>query len=318
MIRVIVLGAAAGGGFPQWNANSEACRRTRAGDPQAPSATQASIAVSGDDRHWFVLNAAPDLRIQIERTPALHPRHGLRSTPIAGVVLTGGEVDTLTGLLTLRESEPFHLFATDTVLRRLDANPIFEVVSRRLVPRLPLHVSVQQPLTGPHTSDSLLRLTPFAVPGKVPLYAEADMSAGAAPAGDAGPAGAAPDDGETIGLEITDGTRRLLFVPGCAMMTDEIRRRADGADCVFFDATLWRDDEMIVQGLGAKTGGRMGHMSVDGPGGVIESFRGLRIAHKILIHINNSNPLLLHDSPERQRAQDAGWLAARDGMELDL
>ncbi|NVN12100.1 MBL fold metallo-hydrolase, partial [Nguyenibacter vanlangensis] len=124
MIDIIVLGAAAGGGFPQWNSNAPSCRRARAGDPAALPRTQASIAVSGDGTHWFIINASPDLRQQIGQTEALHPRHGLRSTPIAGVVLTGGEVDTITGLLTLRERQPFTLLATAPVLALLDANPI--------------------------------------------------------------------------------------------------------------------------------------------------------------------------------------------------
>lgn len=299
MIQAIVLGAGAGGGFPQWNSNSAGCRRARAGDPLAPSCTQASIAVSGNGSDWFVLNASPDLRCQIERTPALHPSGpSLRATPIAGVLLTGSEVDCVAGLLTLREGQRFRLLATDQVLERLGANPIFEVVSRTLVPRVPLVLGARTALAEG------LWVTGFAVPGKVPLYAEADE--------------ALPQAGDTIGLDLDDGARRLLFVPGCAMITPDLRARLEGADCVLFDATLWRDDEMIAAGLGAKTGARMGHMSVDGPDGVMAAFEGIRVDRKILIHLNNSNPLLLTDAPERRQVEAAGWEVAQDGMEVRL
>ncbi|CEF40405.1 pyrroloquinoline quinone biosynthesis protein PqqB [Acetobacter senegalensis] len=303
MLDIIVLGAAAGGGFPQWNSNAPGCNRARAGDPTAPARTQASIAVSGDGAQWYVLNASPDLRAQINQTPALHPKTGLRSTPIAGVVLTSGEIDTITGLLTLREKQAFDLYAAAPVLAQLDANPIFEALDRTLVPR---HAMVlDQPLA---LKPAGFTITPFAVPGKVPLYAEQ----GANPA-------EVKTDGETIGLELSDGTHRALFIPGCAVMTDTLRTRMDGADAVFFDGTLWTDDEMVRAGLGVKTGKRMGHMSVaDEPDGTMAAFRPLHIGRKILIHINNSNPILLSDSPERKEVERAGWDVAFDGMRVTL
>lgn len=308
MIEAVVLGAGAGGGFPQWNSNAPGCVRARSGDPAAAPCTQASIAITTDRIQWFILNASPDLRIQIEHTPALHPTGRLRSTPIAGVILTGGEVDTITGLLCLREGQAFRLLATAEVLSRLDQNPIFEVVSRALVPRIALKLDQPFMLLAPQDDRSGLWVTGFPVPGKVPLYAEA---------GSLHPADASTD-GETIGLDITDGARRLVFVPGCAVMTPELRSRLVGADCVFFDATLWQDDEMIQAGLGVKTGRRMGHMSISGAGGVFDSFRGLAIERKILIHMNNSNPVLLADSVERQSACDQGWDVAHDGMVVSL
>ncbi|MCC6105456.1 pyrroloquinoline quinone biosynthesis protein PqqB [Acetobacter sp.] len=303
MLDIIVLGAAAGGGFPQWNSNAPGCNRARAGDPTAPARTQASIAVSGDGVQWYVLNASPDLRAQINQTPVLHPKTGLRSTPIAGVVLTSGEIDTITGLLTLREKQAFDLYAAAPVLAQLDANPIFEALDRTLVPR---HAMVlDQPLA---LKPAGFTITPFAVPGKVPLYAEQ----GANPA-------EVKTDGETIGLELSDGTHRALFIPGCAVMTDALRTRMDGADAVFFDGTLWTDDEMVRAGLGVKTGKRMGHMSVaDEPDGTMAAFRPLHIGRKILIHINNSNPILLSDSPERKEVEQAGWDVAFDGMRVTL
>lgn len=296
----MVLGAAAGGGFPQWNSNAEGCRRARRGDPSALPRTQASVAVSHDGDRWFLLNAAPDLRQQIENTPALHPREGLRHSPIAGVVLTGGDVDVVAGLLTLRERQPFTVHATRRIHAVLDANPIFEVLARDVVAR-----TVEE-LDRRFALGEGLEATLFAVPGKVPLYLEGDQ-----------PPAIVADD-TTVGLEIVEGHRRMLFIPGCAAMTPELRSRVEGADLVLFDGTLWRDDEMVVAGLGQKTGRRMGHMSLSGPEGTIEAFRPLSVGHKLVIHMNNSNPVLLSDSAERAEAEAAGWEIAHDGLELEI
>lgn len=303
MIRVIVLGAAAGGGFPQWNSNSDACRRARSNDPHARPATQASIAVSADGERWFIINAAPDLREQVNRQPQLHPREGLRSSPIAGVVLTNGDVDAVAGLLNLRERTPFAVYAHPRVLDVLDANPIFRVLAPDVVTREPFELNATFALGG-------LRVTPFAVPGKVALYME-DESKGA----NFGTA-----QGDTIGLEITDdaGGQRLLFVANCAAVTDELRARCEGVDVLFFDGTLWSDDEMIASGEGKKTGQRMGHISMDGEGGSVAQLGGLGIGRKVFIHINNTNPVLLSDSPERAALGAAGWEVAQDGLEINL
>jgi pyrroloquinoline quinone biosynthesis protein B len=306
-MRAIVLGAAAGGGFPQWNSNAPGCRRARQGDPAARPRTQASLAVSADGKSWFLLNAAPDLRTQIEQTPDLQPKAGLRSSPIAGVVLTGGDVDAIAGLLTLRERQPLTVYATGKVLGVLDANPIFEVLSRDLVRRERLRLEQPRSLDLPSGAASGLVAEAFAVPGKVPLYLE--------------PAGAAPpivESEETVGLAISHGAKRLFFIPGCAAMTDALRRRLRGAELVFFDGTLWDDAEMIRGGIGEKTGRRMGHMSLSGPEGTIAAFADLGVRRKVLIHINNSNPVLLDDSPERSAVEAAGWEVAFDGMEARL
>ena len=301
----VVLGAAAGGGFPQWNSHAPACRRARSGDRSARPLTQASIAVSLDGQSWILLNASPDLRQQIEANPLLHPREGLRSSPIAGVALTGGDVDAIAGLLTLRERQPFAIYGTRRIQDVLDANPIFEVLARDLVVRRA--VALDEPVTVAETADGTRRLTLefFAVPGKVPLYLEQP--------------GATPpivEGEETVGIAVGDGRRRLFFIPGCAAMTEALAARLSGADVVFFDGTLWTDDEMIRAGLGSKTGARMGHMSVDGPTGTLAAFRSLDVGRKILIHINNSNPILLGDSPERAMVEAAGWDVAYDGMEV--
>ena len=300
-MQAVVLGAAAGGGFPQWNSNAASCRRARAHDPAARPRTQASLAVSQDGGRWFLLNASPDLREQIGRTPCLHPREGLRSSPIAGVVLTGGDVDVIAGLLTLRERQAFTLLATDRIHGVLDDNPIFEVLARDVVSRriVPLEIPIQL--------DTNLTVELFAVPGKVPLYLE--------DGGDAPPI----EIGETtVAAAVSDGRGTLFFIPGCAAMTPALAERLRGADLVFFDGTLWRDDEMVTAGLGAKTGRRMGHMSVSGADGTMAAFRDLDVHRKIFIHMNNSNPMLLEDSPERAEAEAAGWEVAYDGLEIRL
>ncbi|MDP9095807.1 MAG: pyrroloquinoline quinone biosynthesis protein PqqB, partial [Pseudomonadota bacterium] len=296
-MRVIVLGAAAGGGFPQWNSNSPACRRARQGDPAALPRTQASLAVSSDGAQWTLFNASPDLREQIERTPALHPHEKLRSSPIAAVVLTGGDVDVIAGLLTLRERQPFDLIATRRVHDVLQENPIFEVLARDIVPR---HAVA---LDAPFQLPGGMAATLFAVPGKVPLYLENDDQP------------AIETNDQTVGAAISDGRSTLFFIPGCAAMTPELADRLRGAATVFFDGTLWTDDEMIAAGLGPKSGARMGHMSVSGPAGTIAAFETLGVRRRILIHINNSNPVLLDDSPQRAELRAAGWHVAHDGME---
>ncbi|MEO8715078.1 MAG: pyrroloquinoline quinone biosynthesis protein PqqB [Acetobacteraceae bacterium] len=295
-MRVIVLGAAAGGGFPQWNANNAACRRARADDRAAQPRTQCSIALSGDGENWVVVNASPDLRGQIEATPALHPSGGLRHSPIREIVLTGGEVDAIAGLLHLRERQSLTLFATERVHSVLRANPIFDVLSPEHVTRRSVTLDRPFRLRGGLVAEL------FAVPGKIPLYLEQSDVAGAME--------------DTAGLRVSDSAGAVFtFVPGCASMPSALAESLRGAALVFFDGTLWTDEEMIREGSGSKTGQRMGHMSVDA---TMAAFRDLGVRRKVLIHINNSNPLLLDDSPERAIAEGAGWEVAYDGMEIVL
>lgn len=308
-MHIIVLGAAAGGGFPQWNANSEACRRARAGDPAAKPATQASIALSADGRRWAIVNASPDLRTQIEHTPALHPQEGLRSSPIAAVVLTNGDVDAIAGLLHLREGTAFGLYAHPLVHGILDRNQVFEVVNRAIVPRRPLGIGQSLMLNDGEDEPLGIEVEAFAAPGKVPLYAEDSVGAALDTASLAG---------ESLGLEFKTPAGRLVYLANCARLSEAVRRRVDGAAALFMDGTLWRDDEMIQAGVGGKTGRRMGHVSMGGADGVIESLAGLSIGRRIFIHVNNTNPALLADSPERGRLEAAGWQVAYDGMELEL
>lgn len=263
--------------------------------------------MSADGSHWFLLNASPDLRQQINQSPALWPADGLRSSPIVGVVLTGGDVDAIAGLLTLRERQPLTVYATAPVLEVLAANSVFQVLAPDLVARRRLALECEIPLDLPDGMPSGLSCIAFAVPGKVPLYLEQDDRP-------------AIEEGErTVGLLLRDRAGgRLFFIPGCAAMTPALAARLRGADTVLFDGTLWTDDEMLRAGLGPKTGRRMGHMSVAGPDGTIAAFAELGVRRKILIHVNNSNPVLLDDSPERAQTARHGWEVAWDGMELAL
>lgn len=308
-MKALVLGAAAGGAFPQWNSNAEGCNRARRGDPAAPARTQASLAVSGDDgAHWFLLNASPDLRQQIESNRPLQPREGLRSSPIAGVVLTGGDVDAIAGLLTLRERQPLTVWGTRKVHDVLTSNSIFNVLAADVVARRTIQLDERVRLTLPNGGDGGLTVELFAVPGKTPLYLEnTDGSAPPIVQGE-----------ETVGAAVSDGRQSLFYIPGCAAMNEALASRLRGAELVLFDGTLYRDDEMVRAGLGSKTGRRMGHMSLSGEHGTLAAFAPLGVKRRVLIHINNSNPVLLADSPERAEAEAAGWEVAYDGMELDL
>ncbi len=303
-MRAVVLGSAAGGGFPQWNCACALCRLARAGDPRASARTQCSIAVSADDENWIVLNAAPELSAQIARTPALHPKGQGRHSPIAAVVLTGAEIDAIAGLLSLREGHSFALYAGLDVLDVIATNPIFRALPEARVPRRKLILDIETMLTGAEGRSLGLTIKAFVVPGKIPLFAENGEDPGRS------------DDGTTIGLEIRSENSCMFFVPGCAAMTDALRERLRGADLVLFDGTLWDDNEMVDAGLSTKTGARMGHMSINGPNGTMAAFVGLGVKRRLFIHLNNTNPALLTDAPERRALEAEGWEVAFDGMEL--
>jgi len=309
MIRVVVLGAAAGGGVPQWNCGCEVCRKARTEQPELRS-TQASIAFSPDGEHWYLINASPDLRQQLIATPQLHPRAGkLRHSPIAGVILTNGEIDAVAGLLSMREGSPFTIYAHPKVLAILQTNSIFDVLSEKNVRRQPIEVDQLFEPALPDGSPSGIEILPFAVPGKSAWYLEAK----AHPAGRDGA-------GDTLGLRIAEKAsgRYFYFLAACAHVTDDLKSRLSGAPLVFFDGTVWRDDELVAAGLGSKTGQSMGHIAMSGDHGAIAALAGLDIGSKVFLHINNSNPALLHASPERKLAERAGWQIPADGTEITL
>ena len=309
MLKAIVLGAAAGGGCPQWNCNCAVCQVVRAGNGRAAAATQSSLAVTADGEHWFLLNASPDLRQQINQTSALQPQRGKRHSPIAGVVVTNADVDHIAGLLTLRESQPLSVYGTARVLDVLSRNSVFGVLNPEFVTRTALPLGTETVLLRPDGEASGLVVETFSVPGKVALYLE-DAGAGAN-------FGTVAED--TIGLRVAapaDG-RELFYIPGCAACPPELAERLQGSSLLFFDGTTWVDDEMQATGVGHKTGQRMGHMCMSGPDGSIAAMAPLDIARKVFVHINNTNPVHLKDSPQRKEAERAGWEIGYDGMEIE-
>jgi pyrroloquinoline quinone biosynthesis protein B len=309
MLRVVVLGAAAGGGVPQWNCGCPVCRAARTDHPELQS-TQASIAISGDGEHWFLINAAPDLRQQLIATPQLHPKAGhLRHSPIAGVILTNGEIDAVAGLLSMREGSPFTIYAHAKVLAILQANSIFNVLGENNVRRQPIEIDRPFAPRLPDGRDSGIEILPFTVPGKAAWYLEGK----AHPGGNEG-------TGDTLGLRVEDRTtgKYFYFLAACAEVSDALKARLAGAPLVFFDGTVWRDDELIAAGLGAKTGQAMGHIAMSGDQGAMASLAGLDIDRKVFLHINNSNPAWLGGSVERKIAESAGWQIPADGTEIVL
>jgi len=254
------------------------------------------LAVSSDGENWLLINASPDLRQQIVRTPDLHPKKSPRDTPIRVVLLTNGDVDHVAGLLSLREEQVLRVMATSAVLEALASNAVFDVLSPRAVTREAVRLDEPfRPLGG-------LAVTLFAVPGKVPLWLE----------------GSEPTIGETtettVGVMIESNGRHLAYVPGCALVTESVRERVKGVDVLLFDGTVLFDDDMSRAGVGEKTGWRMGHVPMTGERGSIKALAEVPIGKRIFVHINNTNPVLIEGSPERRLVENAGWQIAYDGM----
>jgi pyrroloquinoline quinone biosynthesis protein B len=301
-VRFLVLGSAAGGGFPQWNCLCPNCRLAWERDPRAERRSQASLAVSRDGERWVILGATPDLRQQILDAPALHPRRAPRHSPIQGVFLPNGDIDNIAGLLVMREMQPFTIWGAEATLAQVRGG-VFAVVDERLCPR------VAAPLGERIDTGLGFTILPFAVPGKTPLYLEpsndADLALGV--------------EGEaTVGLEIEGEGVRAYYIPSCARVTDALLTRLEGADLLFFDGTTFEDDEMIRLGLSRKTAWRMGHMAMNGERGSLAQLAGVAVARKIFIHVNNSNPVLCSGSPERAHVEAAGWSLAHDGLAIEL
>jgi len=297
-MQCLVLGAAAGGGFPQWNCGCANCARARAGDPAATPRTQASIAARANTAGWLIVGASPDLRQQILANPELAPPPGTRASPIAGVLLVSADIDGIAGLLVLREQHKFRLFAPASIMAVLHANGVFASLDPALVERV--EIAAGAPLdTGLGITATLL-----AMPGKIPLYQEQRDAAEAAPA-------------TTYAVRLEAEGRVCVVAPACADITPGVLENLADADLLFFDGTLFHDTEMIDAGLSWKTGRRMGHVSVSGAHGALEKLAPLR-ARKVFFHINNSNPMLLDDSAERATVRAAGWDVSWDGMIMQV
>ena len=310
MLSIKVLGSAAGGGVPQWNCNYSFSRRARSGDADVSPRLQSSIAASAG-AGWVLFNASPDIREQIARAAELQPSHDapLRSTPIKAVVLTNADVDHLAGLLSLRERQPFSLYATRRVLDVLEQNSIFRVLDPAYVTRIDLPMGQEVALFGPDGPTGIA-VEMYPVPGKVALFLET---------GDAGRDFGA-DEGDTVGVRIceTGGAAAIHYIPGCARVDEVLKRRVSGAEAIFFDGTVYSDNEMRGAGVGDKTGQRMGHLAIGGAKGSMAALGDIDVRRRIYIHINNTNPILDRASPERAEVEAAGWDVAHDGMEIRL
>jgi pyrroloquinoline quinone biosynthesis protein B len=296
-MQCLVLGSAAGGGFPQWNCGCPNCALARAGDPRARPRTQVSVAASADGESWLVIGASPDMRQQIMDNPAMAPK-AARHSPITGVVLVSADIDGIAGLLTLREQQPFRIFAPAPILQILRDNALFASLDPALVERVAIRPD------EPIDTGFGLHLTLLAMPGKVPLYHE-DRSAAVA------------EQAATYAARIEAEGRTAIIAPACADITDSVLAKLAAADVLFFDGTLYDDQEMIAAGLGHKTGRRMGHAPVSGPGGSLERLAD-HPGRRIYLHINNTNPMLLEDSPQRHAVQAAGFEVAYDGLHVTL
>jgi pyrroloquinoline quinone biosynthesis protein B len=299
-VLIRVLGSAAGGGFPQWNCGCENCRAVRAGSSAFRARTQESVAVSADGDAWFLLNASPEIRAQIESFERLWPR-APRHSPIAGLVLTNGDLDHCLGLFSLRESHPLVVHATDGVREGIASdNGMYRTLERfpGQVTWRTLVLGEEQPL-----ADGTLRLTAVAVAGKVPLHLE-----GRSP----------PSPGDNVGLVIRD-TRtggRLAYFSTVAGPSESLSRALDDASVIFFDGTFWSSDELIRAGLGTRRAEDMAHWPIGGNEGSL-GFLARKHARSYFIHVNNTNPVLREDGDERRAARDAGAEVAHDGLELE-
>ena len=295
-MRVHVLGSAAGGGSPQWNCHCEVCEAARTGVRARPR-TQSSLAIRGGQGPWFLVNASPDLRQQLETLdqPGVD---GVRAQPIAGVLLTDAEIDHTAGLLLLRESAtPLRVYGDAGVERALsDGYPVLPMLQRYCGAEWqPLEPGRTLPIDG-----SSLEVESFAAGGDAPRYLDGELEA----------AGFVFRDRATGGV--------ATYVPGLARLDDSVVARFAASDLVLVDGTFWRHDELARLGISDRTAADMGHVPLSGPGGTLEVLAGLERPRTVLIHINNTNPILLEDSPEREEVVRAGIEVAYDGLEVEL
>ncbi len=306
-MRIVVLGSAAGGGFPQWNCKCLNCQSVRAGNSFFTPRTQASVAVSSNGKDYVLLNCSPDVRQQIADNQELHPRgEGLRHSPIKSIVLTNGDIDHIAGLLTLRESQPFSLYSTERVQTILQSNSVFRVLNEKFVKQRSVQIPGQIALKDVDGKELGLHIDMFPVPGKVALYLENEGQG----------SNFGTEEGDTVGLYIRDETgASFYYLSGCAYLSEEIKSRLSGAELVFFDGTVYQNEEMLETGVGVKTGARMGHIDNEK---AMEGFAELNVKRKVFIHINNTNPILAENSEERKTVEAAGWEIAYDGQGITL
>ena len=295
---VRVLGSAAGGGFPQWNCGCPRCRAVREGSRPCHPRTQSSVAVSADYRRWFLLNASPDIRAQIEAFPALHP-NGMRDSPLRSVLLTDAELDHTLGLLLLRETDDIEIHCTEAVYETLlNGTSLLQTLSAFA------GVEWRSVITG----------------REMPLGYGLSYLAFEVPTDKTTRFGTGEGGESVVGYRITDVRtgRAVVYVPGVQQLTASVREQLQGCACLLFDGTCWQDDEMIRLGIARKTSRDMGHEPIWGADGSLEKLAPLPIERKIYIHINNTNPVLIEDSPERRTVEEHGLEVATDGLELEI
>lgn len=304
-MHIQILGSAAGGGFPQWNCNCRNCAGLRAGTLNAEARTQSSIALSDDGVNWVLCNASPDIRAQIEAFPTLQPARRLRDTAIAAVLLMDSQIDHVTGLLTLREGCPHSVWCT-------------EMVHQDLTSGFPLFTMLQHWNGGLAWNPIALDGEPFSIPACPGLRFTAIALRSSAPP--YSPHRGNPHPGDNIGLFVEDLRTggSLFYAPGLGQVDEALLGWMRRADCLLVDGTLWRDDEMRLCEVGDKLGSEMGHLPQSGPGGMLEVLDGLPDKRRVLIHINNTNPILDADSAERAELDARGIEVARDGMAIRL
>lgn len=303
-MKIHILGSAAGGGFPQWNCNCFNCHRMRTGAIRATPRTQSSIAVSMDKRRWVLFNTSPDIRAQLEAFPAIQPREGKRDTGIAAIVYMDSQLDHTTGLLMLREGCPHQVYCTDPVYGDLTSGfPIFRILEswNGGITRHRIEFDQSFAIAG---IDGL-RITPIPLSSKAPPYS---------------PHRDNPQPGDNIGVVIEDlvANKRVFYAPGLGVVEKHLLPYMREADCLLVDGTFWHEDEMLHAGVGTKPASAMGHLPQSGPGGMIEVLTQFSKPRKILIHINNTNPILDEDSPERAELARHQIEVAYDGMELEF
>ena len=275
------------------------------GDERVIPRTQSSIAVSADGKSWVIVNASPDIRQQIRSTPELQPVRsgGLRNSPIAAIVLTNGDIDHVAGLLSLRERQPFSVYATARVQSVLKENSVFRILAPDVVSRLALPLNEPIEIAGTGVIAEA-----FPVHGKIALYLE-----------DPTKEGFGTETGDTIGLKLTaPGSGSLFYIPGCAKIDDELLSRVQGAAAMLFDGTLFTENEAVDLGVLDKTSQRMGHVPVTGEGSSLHAFDGAAIARKAFIHINTTNPMLELGSEAEKTVKAAGWDISYDGMSFSV
>ena len=302
-MRACVLGSAAGGGVPQWNCGCDNCRLVRAGDARVKARTQDSIAVRGGDRgRWLLVNASPDVLRQIERFDALWP-NSRRSTPIAAVALTNGDLDHVLGLLSLRESEPMRVLATPRVRAGLvEQNAMLRTLARTPDQVVWTDFDLEREVI---LEEAGVGVTALAVPGKLPVHLIGLNN---------------PSSEDNIALRIRDlaPAGRVMVVGTSIGTLAGVERLLEGADAIFFDGTFWSGDELIAQGLGTARASDMAHVPVGGADGSLARLERATVARRIYTHVNNTNPILRDGSPERLAVEGAGWEVAFDGMEISL